>query len=53
MKIAAVILIAVGLAYALWDLITQTLDIYTFLMLAVVIALSSWIVAIENQEQQS
>jgi hypothetical protein len=52
MKIAAAILIAIGLAYALWDLITQTVDIYTFLMLAVVIALSTWLVAIENREQQ-
>ena len=53
MKAAYVILIAVALAFVVWDIITGTFDIHTFLALGALIALTIKLAVLENQEQQS
>lgn len=53
MKAAYVILIVVALAFVVWDIITDTFDIYTFLALGALIALTISLVVLENREHQS
>lgn len=53
MKAAYVILIAVALAFVVWDILTWTFDIYTFLVAGALIALTIKLAVLENREQRS
>lgn len=52
MKAAYVILIIVVLALVVWDIITWTFDIYTYLELGALTALTIKLVVVEKQEAQ-
>ncbi len=52
MKGVYVLLVAVALASVVWDFIMNSVDMLTWLMSAVVVALAIFVAIVEKREQQ-
>lgn len=53
MKASYVILISIALGFVVWDILTQTFDVYFFLVAGALIALTVGLVVLEKREQRS
>lgn len=53
MKGVYILLLAVALAFVVWDFIMNTVDIFTWLMALEAVALVIFVVIVEKREQQS